>query len=358
MSRRVVAVVFGGRSPEHDVSLDSARFIVDNLDDARHELLLVGVDRKGVPRIGDAGLLSGGLDRDEGTPVRWPASPEDRTLRAERTGEAMTAPVDCVFPIVHGPGGEDGTLQGVCELAGIACVGAGVLGSAIAMDKAVSRQLLKARGFPVIETLVLSGQEICSPEHAAEKASPLGLPVFVKPARAGSSIGITKVKRRSELAGAIRTALEIDDKILIERAVRDPREIEVSVLGLDDPRASVPGEVVPHGEFYSYAAKYEDAESRLLIPAPIDEELAERIRVLAVNAFRALCLAGMARVDFLLAQGDGRLILNEVNTLPGFTKISMYPRLWQASGVEAGELLGTLVDLAFESLRRGPLAIR
>jgi D-alanine-D-alanine ligase len=355
VTRRTLAIVFGGASPEHDVSVMSARGIFGNLDAGRYEVLLVGVDREGVPRAGGPSLLEGGLGRGEGTPVRWPCSGVDRTLRAESTGEPVSAPLDVVFPIIHGAGGEDGTLQGVFELAGIPCVGAGVLGSSLAMDKEAARRLLAAGGFPVPQTVVLRPPELATPESWTRLVETMGLPLFVKPSRAGSSVGITKVSELAGLAPAIETASAIDSKVLIERAVPKPREIEVAVLGLDEPESSVPGEIVPRREFYDYRAKYEDPESELLVPAPLEAGMAERVRAIAVDAFRALELAGMARVDFLLSGIDGSLVVSEVNTLPGFTPISMYPRLWQASGLSYAALLDRLVDLAIEAAPRSPL---
>ncbi|MDH3284482.1 MAG: D-alanine--D-alanine ligase [Acidobacteriota bacterium] len=356
MTKLNLALVFGGRSPEHEVSLMSARGIHEHLDQGRFDILLVGVDRRGKPRLGGAELLEGAMDRGAGTPVRWPASPEDRTLRAEADGSVISPPVDVLFPIVHGAGGEDGTIQGVCELAGIACVGAGVLGSSLAMDKELSRTLLRAEGFPVVQSVVLRPSDLKDARVPAERVAALGYPVFVKPARAGSSVGITRVADAKDLPRAIDDARAFDSKLVVERAVVEPREIEVSVLGADDPRASVPGEVVPAGEFYDYHAKYEAPDSRLLIPAPIDDELSERIRGLATRGFRALDLAGMARVDFLLSKRDGSLVLNEINTLPGFTPISMYPRLWEASGLSYGKLLESLVEIAVEQASLTPLA--
>ncbi len=344
--RPVVALVFGGASPEHDVSLVSARGIHEHLDDGRWNVVLVGIDRGGQPRVGDAGLLSGGLDRGEGLAVRWPACPADRTLREQETGRPVTPPLDVAFPIVHGAHGEDGTLQGVFALAGVRCVGAGVLGSALAMDKDRARRMLEAAGIPVVEDALLEGGAARDPAARQAALERLGLPLFVKPARAGSSVGISKVRDPGELVAAIEAAQAVDRKVVLERAVPEAREIEVAVLGEDPPRASVCGEIVPHGEFYSYEAKYDDPESKLLVPAPIEADLSERIRALAVAAFRELDLAGMARVDFLLSRTTGALVLNEVNTLPGFTPISMYPRLWEATGLPFPALLDRLIELA------------
>lgn len=347
MTKPTVALVFGGASPEHEVSLVSARGIAAKLDRSRWDLLFVGVDRQGQPRAGDESLLARGLDDGAGTPVRWPAAPGDRTLREQETGRAVTPPIDIVFPIVHGAGGEDGTLQGVMRLAGVRCVGPGVLGSALAMDKDRARRVLAAEGIPVVVDVVVSAERAKDVARVAAAIETLGMPVFVKPARTGSSVGITKLMDIDGLADALAEAARFDSKIVIERAVPDAREIEVAVLGAEGSlAASVCGEIVPHGEFYSYEAKYHDDRSKLLIPAPLDEATAARIRELAMRGFRALDLHGMARIDFLLSRRTGELVLNEANTLPGFTPISMYPRLWEATGLPYQRLLDRLLDLA------------
>ncbi len=352
VERLTLALVFGGASPEHDVSLVSARGILEHLDRDRYEVVLVGVDRGGTPRVGGGDLLAGGLDRGAGTPVRWPASPADRRLREEATGRPCGPPLDVVFPIVHGPGGEDGTLQGVFALAGIPFVGPGVLGSALAMDKDRARRMLAAEGLPVVRDVVLAGPVLDDPGGRLAAVEPLGYPVFVKPARAGSSIGISRVRDPAGLGPALEEARRVDPKVVVEAAVPAAREIEVAVLGNLEPAASVPGEIVPAGEFYDYRAKYEDPSSELLVPAPLPVELAERVRSLALDAFRALDLRGMARVDFLYSRRDGTLVVNEVNTLPGFTPISMYPRLWAATGLPYPRLLDRLVELAREASGR------
>jgi D-alanine-D-alanine ligase len=358
-TRTTLALVFGGRSPEHDVSLVSARGIYDNLDRARFDVLLVGVERSGRPRLGGEALLDGGLARGEGVPVRWPSHPGDRALVSEADGSRVSPPLDVVFPIVHGSGGEDGTLQGMLALAGIPCVGPGVLGSSLAMDKDRARRVLEAERLPVARDAVFEGPEL-APDAAdaaavAARVAALGWPVFVKPARAGSSVGITKVARAEDLRAALDAALAVDSKVVVEEAIADAREVEVAVLGNLAPAASIPGEIAPRRAFYDYTAKYLDDSSELLVPAPLGAAEADEIRGLALRAFRALDCLGMARVDFLLSRSDGRLIINEVNTLPGFTPISMYPRLWQATGVSYRDLLTRLVDLSVEAARLGPL---
>lgn len=356
MKRLTVAIVFGGRSPEHEVSLTSARGILDNLDREKYEVVLCGVDRQGRPRYGGCELLDGGMERGSGTVFRWPSAPADRCLREETTGRVLTPPLDVIFPIVHGSGGEDGTLQGVCALAGIACVGPGVLGSALAMDKDRSRRVLAAAGLPVVKDAVFEGDEATDESIVRDKVAGLGWPLFVKPARAGSSVGISKVSEPAQLGPALRRAREVDSKLVIEEAIPEAREIEVAVLGNLHPQASIPGEIRPRREFYDYEAKYNDPGSELLVPAPIDDEQTRYVRRMAVEAFRALDLLGLSRVDFLLSRRDGRLVVNEVNTLPGFTSISMYPRLWAATGVPYPRLLDRLLEAAREAVSLGPLA--
>ncbi|MCU0253841.1 MAG: D-alanine--D-alanine ligase, partial [Acidobacteria bacterium] len=251
---------------------------------------------------------------------------------------------------------EDGTLQGVLALAGIPCVGAGVLGSSLAMDKDRTRRVLERAGIPVVRDAVFEGPEAGESARVRRAAETLGWPVFVKPARAGSSVGITKVHGPDGLPAAVAAARAVDPKIVIEQAVPAAREVEVAVLGLWRPEASVVGEIVPGAEFYDYDAKYNDPDSQLLIPAPLAPELADALRGHAVRAFRELDLAGLARVDFLLSRETGAWFLNEVNTLPGFTPISMYPRLWEASGLSYRDLLERLIALAFEAAAAHPLA--
>lgn len=355
-TRRTVGIIFGGRSPEHEVSLASARGILTHLDQKKYSVVLCGVDRQGRPRTGGVELIEGGLDRGEGVVVRWPVAPGDRTLREESTGRGVCPPLDVVIPIVHGSGGEDGTLQGVFALAGIPCVGPGVLGSALAMDKDRSRRVLAAAGLPVVRDAVFEGPAAVDAKRVAEGVRELAWPLFVKPARAGSSVGISKVTQACDLAPALRRAYAVDTKIVVEEAVPQAREIEVAVLGNLDPEASIPGEIRPQREFYDYEAKYHDAQSALLVPAPLSADQAALLQRMAVAAFRALDLAGLSRVDFLLAGSGARVVVNEVNTLPGFTPISMYPRLWEASGLPYPRLLDRLIELALEASSFGPLS--
>jgi D-alanine-D-alanine ligase len=281
---------------------------------------------------------------EAGPEVQLSRDPGDLALVAE--GGARRE-IDVVFPVLHGPFGEDGTIQGMLELAGVPYVGAGVLASAVGMDKAVQKALFAAAGLPVVRHEVVHERDWEEDREGVEaRAASLGLPVFVKPATLGSSVGITKVRRPQDLAGAVEGALSYARKVLVEAAMEGAREIECAVLGNDDPVASVPGEVVPAGEFYDYRAKYLEEGTRLEVPADLPPEVAEEVQRLAVAAFRAVDCAGMARVDFFLS-GD-RLTVNEINTIPGFTEVSMYPRMWEASGLPLPDLVDRLLDLAIE----------
>jgi D-alanine-D-alanine ligase len=287
------------------------------------------------------------VDESSGAEVALDQEPGARSLVAE---DGSRTEIDVVFPVMHGPFGEDGSIQGFLELAGVPYVGAGILGSAVGMDKAVQKVLFAAAGIPVVPFEVVHEREWEEDAEALEaRAAYLGYPLFAKPGALGSSVGISKVHGTPELRHALEEAFRYGRKALLERAVEGAREIECAVLGNDDPVASVAGEIVPVGhEFYSYEAKYLDEEgSRLLIPAPIAAATMEEVRRLAVAAFRAIDCAGMARVDFFLTS-DGALLVNEVNTIPGFTQISMYPKLWEASGLPYPELIDRLIELAIE----------
>lgn len=319
-----VGVVYGGRSVEHEVSLVSAGAIMDALDPRRYTVVPILVDKDG----------------------RWPARQIERLLGG-RSG------LDVVIPMIHGTDGEDGALQGLLTLAGVPFVGSAVLGSAVGMDKAVMKSLLVDAGLPTVRHRVVLWPDFeADPAGAAAIAERhCGLPAFVKPANGGSSVGVSKARDRGALEAALRLAFRYDRKVIVETAV-DAREIECSVLGNDRPEASVLGEIIPAGEFYDYAAKYQDTGSRLIIPAPLEPAQTELARDLALKAFQALDLSGMARVDLFLDRATGGLFLNEVNTLPGFTPISMYPKLWAASGVPFPKLVDRLVRLAFERRRQ------
>jgi D-alanine-D-alanine ligase len=350
MSKLRVGIVFGGRSVEHEVSVASATSILHALDPSRYDVSLLCVDTEGRWRLGGPGALPANASRGE--EVSLPAVPGDGTLLSAAARRPVGR-LDVIVPIIHGTGGEDGCIQGFLELAGVPYVGSGVLGSALQMDKDVAKRLLRAEGIPVVPWVAVHSRELAAGAEAAADAAirELGLPLFVKPASLGSSVGVSKAKTRAELVEGLRQAARYDDKILVERAV-NAREIEVGVLGDDAPEASVVGEIVPTREFYDYESKYVDEDTELRVPAPLDEEIAERARSLALRAFRVLEGSGLARVDFFLDRETGELFLNELNSLPGFTEVSMYPRLWQASGVPYPALLDRLIELALERHRR------
>jgi len=346
-----VGVLFGGRSGEHEVSLASAASVVRGLDPDKYEAVPIGITKEGHWLIGAGAqkmlpeVLRGGQR------VMMTADPTDAALMPlDRSGGGTR--LDVVFPVMHGTFGEDGTIQGLLDLAGLPFVGAGVLGSAIAMDKDVAKRLLQAAKIPVVPWVAVPRiqweQNPAGVEQTVENK--FQYPVFVKPATLGSSVGMTKVHSREELAPALNLAAEFAQKILVERAMV-AREIEVSVLGNSAPAASVPGEIVPHREFYDYAAKYLEEGTQLLIPAKLKPAQVEKFQKLAVDAFRALELSGMARVDFFLEKKGGKIYLNEANTIPGFTSISMYPKLWEASGIPFRDLIDKLIELALEQHR-------
>jgi D-alanine-D-alanine ligase len=345
MKKLRVAVIFGGRSGEHEVSIASAASIFKHLDPARFEPVPIKIEKDGrwmltgdVPKA----ISAAEVHRQAVTTALQPIDP---------TTTLTSGGIDVVFPVLHGPYGEDGTVQGLLELANVPYVGSGVLGSAVGMDKAVMKTAFIGRGLPVGPYVV-----ILRPEWTRDAAGAtarverdLTFPVFVKPANLGSSVGISKAKNLAEFVEAMALALQYDRKIVVEAAIPHAREIECAVLGNDDPQASIAGEIIPLREFYDYEAKYLDANgSRLEIPAVLGEDQAAEIRRLSIEAFRACDLSGLARVDFLMNRETGQTFLNEVNTLPGFTTISMYPKLWEASGVSYPELLERLLTLAME----------
>mgnify|MGYP000372837103 CR=1 FL=1 len=350
MARKlIIGVVFGGRSGEHEVSLVSARSVMAALDRERYEVVPIGITRDGRWLTeGDpmARLEAMAAGRPDPGPAEEPC-PSGRRALIPGLGPAGLPQIDVLFPVLHGPYGEDGTIQGLCEMAGLPYVGAGVLGSALAMDKVATKRVLQASGLQVVDFVETSRAQWAQrpAEVLAEIESRLGYPCFVKPANLGSSVGITKAHDRDELCRGLDLAAAYDRRLLVERGL-EAREIEVSILGNEDPQASVPGEIVPCREFYDYRAKYTDGRSELLIPAPLAEALSEEIRRLAVLAYRALDIAGMARVDFLLERSTGRPYVSELNTIPGFTAISMYPKLWEASGLPYPRLLDRLIELA------------
>jgi len=353
-----VGVLFGGRSGEHEVSLASARNVMDALRKAGHTVVPMGITPQGHwLTTGDPlALLTGETTAASPTPVTLNghhAEEEDRAawaLLPQTSKEAPLPTIDLIFPVLHGPYGEDGTVQGLLEMANLPYVGSGVLASAVAMDKAIAKQLFAQAGLRQAPYTVVMRQA-----WQSEPASILvkierefAYPVFVKPANLGSSVGVSKAHDRSELSTALTLASRYDRKILVEMAVPNAREIEVSVLGNDEPIVSVPGEIVPGREFYDYAAKYLDDSSQLLIPAPIDAALTAEVQAMARLAYQTVDGAGLARVDFLLDDANQTVYLNEINTMPGFTRISMYPKLWEASGISYPDLVNRLLELALE----------
>ncbi len=351
MNKKRIAVLFGGRSGEHDVSLASARSVLSVLDRDKYEIFPVGISQSGTWYYGSniLDLMSSGNVNDLEM-VTILADPGKPGLYQINSGNLeLLTPLDVVFPVLHGTFGEDGTMQGLLELADLAYVGGGVLGSSVGMDKGVFKDVMRANDIPVVESILVLRKDIEKniDQVIAQIESEFSYPVFVKPANLGSSVGISKCIHRSDLAEGLLEAAKFDRRILIERGV-NAREIEISVLGNDDPRASVAGEVLPSRDFYSYESKYVDGSSGLSIPAEIPATLSDQIRAMAIKAFKAIDCAGMARVDFFLDKDNGKFYLNELNSLPGFTSISMYPKLWQASGLPYNELVDSLIELAFE----------
>ena len=333
-----IGVLFGGRSGEHEVSLISVQSVLAAIDKERYDIRQIGIDKNGRWLFDNDPLeqLVCGTKAPDDAPL-WPG-PDD------------LAGIDVIIPVLHGTFGEDGTLQGLLDLAGIPYVGCGVLGSSLAMDKAVSRMLFAAYGLPQTPWRVVMRETWqTSPDDVfADLENHLTYPMFTKPANLGSSVGISKCSDRAELRAGLEDAAAYDRKVVVEQGVAHAREIEIAVLGNDDAIASLPGEIMPSNEFYDYAAKYLDGASRERIPAPIGPELTAAVQEMAIKAFRAVDGSGLSRVDFLLNDATGELFLNEINTMPGFTSISMYPKLWQASGLSYPELIDRLIELALQ----------
>ena len=352
-----VGVIFGGRSSEHEVSLSSANNVMDALQKAGHTVVPIGITPHGrwltgrdpLRQLTDAASPDG-TDGNAAQQAASVAAPDNWALLPHPVRGQQLPAIDVIFPVLHGPFGEDGTVQGLLEMANIPYVGCGVLSSAVGMDKAVAKQIFAAEGIRQTPTrVVIRPVWQDRPDSVvADVEGHLTYPLFVKPANMGSSVGVSKTRNRSELKQAIDIACRYDRKIIVEQAVPNAREIEVSVLGNDDVIASVPGEIIPGSEFYDYAAKYIDVTSQLLIPAPLSAEQTQSVQDTAVRAFRAIDGTGLARVDFLLDDQSGELYLNELNTMPGFTRISMYPKLWEASGISYPELVDRLIRLALE----------
>lgn len=363
MGKLRVAVVFGGRSGEHEVSLMSAQSIISAIDKERYEVIPVGIAKDGRWLVGGDPLktLMEGRVPDGAVPPRslvagggLPARAAAPGAPAESGPAAALASADIFFPVLHGPYGEDGTIQGLFDLAGVPYVGAGVAASAVAMDKAFMKMAFRHAGLPVLDYIVFTDAQWA--EDAArlrERISEeLGYPCFVKPANLGSSVGVSRVAAPEGLDAAVQEALRHDRKVIVERAALECREVEVSVLGNDRPEASIPGEIVPAGDFYDYEAKYVSGESELIIPARISEAAAEQVRRMAVAAFQAVDGSGLARVDFFVHKETETVWVNEINTMPGFTRISMFPKLWEATGLPYPELIDRLIQLGLERHER------
>ena len=364
MTKKIrVGLVFGGKSGEHEISLASAQSVARALDKNKYDLVLIGVTKEGHWITGGNALKQ--LAAVSPTPLLAPESESANgavsapinsvelvpTAVDAATKSSPLALIDVAFPLVHGPFGEDGTVQGLLELADIPYVGAGVAASAVGMDKALMKAVFRAHSLPILDWLVILRRdaETQLDETIYRVESVLGYPCFVKPANLGSSVGITKAHDRDELRGALNIAAQYDRKLIVERAAQNAREIECSVLGNDDPIASIPGEVISKREFYDYAAKYEsEAGTELIVPADLSPELVRSAQEIAIRAFKAIDACGMARVDFFLERGANRLLLNEINTIPGFTSVSMYPRMWQKSGISYADLIDRLIQLALE----------
>lgn len=353
MKKIRVGVVFGGRSAEHEVSLQSAKNVLEALDRAKYEPVLIGIDREGRWRLDEQtkALFESArplpnLSADSPREVALVARGEQSRL-LDLSGDRELGKLDVVFPVLHGPYGEDGSVQGLCRLANLPCVGAGILGSAVGMDKDAMKRLLRDAGIPIARFVTLLSSR---PAPAfTELTASLGFPLFVKPANLGSSVGISRAENAAEYQRALAEAFEYDTKVVVEECIVG-REIECAVLGNDEPQASIPGEIVTGGghTWYDYQAKYIDEKgAQLLIPAPLDPGVAEKVRSMALRAFTALCCDGMARVDMFLRE-NGEVLVNEINTIPGFTRISMYPKLWEASGITYSQLVDRLITLAIE----------
>jgi D-alanine-D-alanine ligase len=352
-----IAVLFGGRSGEHEVSLMSAKSVVSALDPDKYEITQIGISKDGVWLTGENILEEMSKDQIENKDLNQVVIiPDQYNNRIWEIQNIKSTPslfpvtnVDVVFPVLHGTFGEDGTIQGLLELADLAYVGAGVTGSAVGMDKGIFKDVMRANNIPTAPSvIVLRGEIHKNIENVINQAEAVGpYPLFVKPANLGSSVGITKCNNKADLGEGLMEAAIYDRRVLIERGV-NAREIEVSVLGNDVPMASVPGEVLPSREFYSYESKYIDGTSGLRIPAPLSAGISENIRQMAITAYKAIDCAGMARVDFFVEKVTDDIYLNEINTIPGFTSISMYPKLWEASGLSFPQLVDRLVELAIE----------
>ncbi|BBB89944.1 MAG TPA: D-alanine--D-alanine ligase [Methylomusa anaerophila] len=352
MKKIRVGILFGGRSAEHEVSLQSAQNIIDAIDKDKYDVTLIGIDKQGQWHLNDKSqfLLNSNdpkliaLNKSGKNVMLIPGSPKQQLIHTADQG--ADAGMDVIFPVLHGSYGEDGTVQGLLKLANIPFVGAGVLGSAVGMDKDVMKRLLRDAGIPIASFKVYYGWEQDNMDFAGA-VKELGLPLFVKPANMGSSVGVSKVRNEAEFMAAMKEAFRFDNKVLVEEFVPG-REVECAVLGNDSPIASAVGEIIAQQDFYSYEAKYIDENGAVLeIPAKISPAASKEIQDIAIKAFKVLCCEGMARVDCFLTPENG-VIVNEINTIPGFTRISMYPKLWEISGIAYSDLIDRLIQLALE----------
>lgn len=338
-----IGVLFGGKSAEHEVSLQSARNVIEALDKNKYEVVPIGITKEGKWLLSDTAnyLLN------TNNPKLIKLNNSSKEIVPLNSNSVSEEKIDVIFPVMHGPYGEDGSMQGLLKLAGVPFVGASVLGSAVGMDKDVMKRLLKEAGLPVGKFITLKDSEKISFQKAKKE---LGLPMFIKPANMGSSVGVNKVKNESEFKNAIKEAFKFDNKILIEKFI-DGREIECAVLGNDEPVASIPGEIIANQEFYSYNAKYIDEGYVIEIPAKLPKNVLKKVQEVAVKSFQALNCEGMGRVDSFVTK-KGEIFVNEINTIPGFTNISMYPKLWEATGLSQPKLMDKLIELAIERFEK------
>lgn len=348
-----IGVLFGGKSAEHEVSLQSARNVINSLDKNKYEVIPVGITKEGKWLLNDTSNYL--LNSNNPKLIELNKSNKEVALYAQGQGalaslnnnSQMKGKLDVIFPVMHGPFGEDGSMQGLLKLAGVPFVGPGVLGSALGMDKDFTKKVLRDAGIPIGKFITFKSGEKANFNKIKKE---LGLPLFIKPANMGSSVGVSKVRNEKEFKEAVSEAFKYDTKIIIEEFI-DGREIECAILGNDVPMASIPGEIIANQEFYSYDAKYVDAGSVAEIPAKIDKKTAKKVQELAIKTFQALNCEGLSRVDFFLKK-SGEVLVNEINTIPGFTNISMYPKLWEASGIPVPKLLDRLIELAMERFEK------
>ena len=349
MNKTRIGIVFGGRSGEHEVSIISAKSVVNALNKKKYEVVPLFINKEGKWLLGfDRKLLKGRGAKQ----VYLPLDPTKKELVLVEKSEISTKKIDVVFPLLHGTYGEDGAVQGLLELSGLPYVGAGVVASAVGMDKVLMKRIFKSVGLPITKYLAILRKQVENKleDVVGEVERKMAYPIFVKPANLGSSVGITKAHNRKELTNGLATAGEYDRNLIIEQGVDKAREIEVAVLGNDDPKASICGEVIPSKEFYDYEDKYILGKAKLQIPALIPKKLSSKIRKMAIKAFQAIDCSGMARADFLIDPKSGEVYIDEINTIPGFTSISMYPKLWEASGISYKDLIDRLINLAIERL--------